>query len=223
MSALHDHERFEMELLKWLTDHGFISSVVFGGGTCLRLCFGLPRYSVDLDFFCLQSLEHSENSWFESLKKELSSSYDLRDAQEKYFSYVFEVRGAGYLRSLKLEFRKHEFCEPKSSTELNVAFSPFSNTQVRLTTFTLAQMAQNKLGALLDRKEIRDAYDLEFLYKKGAFRAKDLSVSQIKKVLAVLKSFTPRQYKVTLGHLLEREEREYYNEYGFKTLATALR
>lgn len=215
MQQLRDHERFEIELLKWLSDRGFLNPIIFGGGTCLRLCFGLLRYSVDLDFFCPRSVE---NAWFASLKGELSKSYILVDAQEKYYSYVFEVKSPAYPRHLKLEIRKHEFYKLNSKTELNVAFSPFSNMQVRLTTFTLAQMAHNKLEAMLDRKEIRDAYDLEFLYKKGALSKKDLSVVQVKKVLGILKSFTPRQYKVTLGHLLEKEERDYYVENGFKLL-----
>lgn len=219
MQQLRDHERFEIELLKWLSDRGFLSSIVFGGGTCLRLCFGLPRYSVDLDFFCPRPVE---NAWFASLKEELSKSYTLVDAQEKYYSYVFEIKSPAYPRHLKLEIRKHEFCRPDSKTELNVAFSPFANTQVRLTTFTLAQMAQNKLEAMLDRKEIRDAYDLEFLHKKGAFTKKNLSTAQVKKVMKILKSFTPRQYKVTLGHLLEQEDRDYYVKNGFKTLINAL-
>ena len=220
MQQLRDHERFEIELIKWLSDHGLLTTITFGGGTCLRLCFGLTRYSVDLDFFCVRLIP---NDWFASLKSDLSKSYILVDAQEKYYSYFFEMKSPAYPRHLKLEIRKHEFCKPDSETELNVAFSPFSTMQVRLTTFTLAQMARNKLEAMLDRKEIRDAYDLEFLYKKGAFKVKDLTVNESKKVLRVLKSFTPRQYKVTLGHLLEKEEREYYVANGFKILINALR
>lgn len=51
MEELKKHEQFEIEVLKLLSDNTLLTPLIFGGGTCLRLCFGLNRYSVDLDFW----------------------------------------------------------------------------------------------------------------------------------------------------------------------------
>ena len=54
MQDLIKQEQFELEVLDRLKSGRFLDRLVFGGGTMLRLCFGLDRYSVDLDFWLLR-------------------------------------------------------------------------------------------------------------------------------------------------------------------------
>ncbi|MCD6228087.1 MAG: nucleotidyl transferase AbiEii/AbiGii toxin family protein [Candidatus Omnitrophica bacterium] len=54
MYNLHKHEIFEIEVLEKLNNARFLEPLVFGGGTMLRLCWGLPRYLVDLDFWFIK-------------------------------------------------------------------------------------------------------------------------------------------------------------------------
>jgi len=51
MNDLIQQEIFEIEVLTWLKNKGFLRNLIFGGGTMLRLCYNLKRYSVDLDFW----------------------------------------------------------------------------------------------------------------------------------------------------------------------------
>lgn len=51
MQNLIAQERFEMEVLGRLNSGRFLQWLHFGGGTMLRLCHRLDRYSVDLDFW----------------------------------------------------------------------------------------------------------------------------------------------------------------------------
>jgi len=44
-----------------------------------------------------------------------------------------------------------------------IAFSRFSTTQVLLRAHTLEQTMRNKVEAFLDRQEIRDCFDIEYL------------------------------------------------------------
>ena len=44
------HEQFELEILSRMQSGRLLDALVFTGGTMLRLCHGLERYSVDLDF-----------------------------------------------------------------------------------------------------------------------------------------------------------------------------
>jgi predicted nucleotidyltransferase component of viral defense system len=51
MKILQQHEQMEMLILDEMRKIKIIDQLIFGGGTMLRLCFDLPRYSVDLDFY----------------------------------------------------------------------------------------------------------------------------------------------------------------------------
>jgi predicted nucleotidyltransferase component of viral defense system len=111
-----------------------------------------------------------------------------------------------YPRRLKIEARKNP--EQAKETELNIAHSPFSTIQVRLRTLTLNQMWINKVMALSDRREIRDAYDLEFLCRRGVGDFKLLDKRLVEKLVNILNSFSTQDFKVKLGGVLESKERE---------------
>lgn len=75
---------------------------------------------------------------------------------------------------------------------------------------------KNKIGALLDRKEIRDVFDIEFLTRKRV----NLSANyvELKKIREIIKGFEKRDYYVTLGSLLDDDNREYYKKDNFTYL-----
>lgn len=81
-------------------------------------------------------------------------------------------------------------------------------------------MMASKVNAFLNRKEIRDVYDLEFLVKRGV--PLNLSEQQRKDVLEEINKLTTRDYTVKLGMLLEEEQRKYYRTENFKILKAAL-
>ena len=50
MDTLQQHEVFEMEVLDKMKRAKLLDRLVFGGGSMLRLCHELNRYSVDLEY-----------------------------------------------------------------------------------------------------------------------------------------------------------------------------
>ena len=50
MDIFRQHEVFQIEVLDKMNSAKLLEPLVFGGGTMLRLCHELNRYSVDLDF-----------------------------------------------------------------------------------------------------------------------------------------------------------------------------
>lgn len=56
---------------------GFLNGLVFHGGTCLRLCYGAPRLSQDLDFSAGKSFEPKS---FENLGSAIQRAVGLRFA-----------------------------------------------------------------------------------------------------------------------------------------------
>ena len=93
--------------------------------------------------------------------------------------------------------------------------------QVIVRTLTLEQMMKNKIDALLDRHEIRDTFDIEFLLRSGVLLP-DLANDQIVQMKQRLAGFKENDLKVKLGSILEGDLRSYYIQnrftYFYKTL-----
>jgi predicted nucleotidyltransferase component of viral defense system len=216
MRDLIKQEQFELEVLERLQSRKLLNNLVLGGGTMLRLCFGLNRFSVDLDFWIIKNID--TNKLFSDLEKYLSQFYVIRDATNKFYTLLFEIKSKDFPRSLKIEIRKEK---KKIKTEQAIAYSKYSNMQVFLKIISLEEMMKAKIAALLERKEIRDVFDMEFLLKKGI--GLDTSPQVMKKLLEQIDSFTKKDYTVKLGSLLEEEQRKYYVNENFKILKAAIK
>lgn len=81
-------------------------------------------------------------------------------------------------------------------------------------------MMKNKIKALLDRKEIRDVFDIEFLSIRGVNFSVDYE--ELKKIKEIIKGFKKRDYYVTLGSLLDDDTREYYKKNKFVYLLSII-
>jgi len=208
LNDLIQQEIFEIEVLARLKNKGFLRNMIFGRGTMLRLCYNLRRYSVDLDFWTYRIDKIDE--FFINLREAFKKDYDITDAQNKYYTLLFEIKKPPYPRKLKIEIRKEN---KASDFQETIAYSPYSNQQVLLKSFTLEQMMKNKIGALLDRKEIRDVFDIEFLIRKGVNIL--ANCEELKKIKGIIKGFKKRDYYVTLGSLLDDDTREYYKKDKF--------
>ena len=215
MQDLIQQERFELEVLDKLNGKRLLSRLIFCGGTMLRLCFGLDRFSVDLDFWLAGQIDSKE--LFKKLRDCLNSFYKLTDSADKFNTLLFELRSPDYPRSLKLEIRK----QPKEvPIEQAIAYSKYSNTQVILKAASLKYMVAAKIEAFLERGEIRDVFDLEFLLKKGIPLSASSETSAL--LLKKMDALNKNDYKVKLGSLLETAERKYYITENFKLLRLAL-
>ncbi len=203
MDIFQRHEILEIETLEAMNSGKFLEPLVFGGGTMLRLCYELNRYSVDLDFWFIKKMDCK--AYFDRMKKYLGERYELTDAQVKYYTILLELRSKGYPKRLKIEIRKE--IKPCDFEE-KIAFSKYTSKQVMLKVHTLDQMMKNKVEAALERSEVRDFYDLEFLLRKGIqIKA---SSSDINKLVKIAGTFKDKDFSVTLGSLLEPDMRKYY-------------
>jgi len=233
MQDLIKQEQFELEVLDRLQSGRFLDRLVFGGGTMLRLCYGLDRYSIDLDFWLLpaavgkkrgtdgefapSSLGDDYAAWFADLRQFLARFYTVRDAADKFHTLGIELKSPDYPRSLKLEMRKGV---KMTKTDRAIAYSRHSSVQVYLRTIPLPEMMKSKIDAFLQRKEIRDAYDLEFLVKKGV--AADISPEKAEQILNTIAALTRQDYNVKLCSLLEADQRPYYRQNNFSILKSHL-
>ncbi len=212
MNPLEQHEIFEMEVLELLKSSRILEQLIFGGGTMLRLCHELPRYSVDLDFWKSKNIDDTQ--LLRRLQSHLGKHYEVTDAQLKYFTILVEMRSPRFPRRLKIEIRREQ---RDWEVEDKIAFSPFSTIQVLLRAHTLQQTLRNKLEAFLDRGAIRDAFDLEFILRQGVLLPQ-LAPEQKQQLLERIHQFKPRDFKVTLGSVIPGDLRDYYTQNGFRFL-----
>ena len=76
---------------------------------------------------------------------------------------------------------------------------------------------KNKIQAFLDRGEIRDCFDIEFLIRRGVklHVSSERVVIELKEKIAGFKNV---DFKVKLGSILEKDLRDYYVENRFSFL-----
>ncbi len=215
MEDLRKQEQFEIEVLDKLKSGKFLDVLIFTGGSMLRLCHGLDRYSIDLDFWLYKKID--VKNYFEKLKEYLSRYYGLKDAENKFYTMIFEVKSKEYPRGLKIEIRKKS---GKFKTDLSIAYSRYSSIQVFVRTLSLNEVMRSKIEAFLQRKEIRDVFDIEFLLKKGVkIKASSEEIRSLLKAISLLKK---SDYLVKLGSILEPDNRKYYTSENFKILVSKL-
>jgi hypothetical protein len=216
MDILKQHEIFEMEVINMMNSNRLLDSLVFGGGSMLRLCHELNRYSVDLDFWFIKDIQ--QDDFFEKITLTVNKEYEITDKQKKHFILLLELRSSKYPRRLKIEIRRK--IEEYDYQE-KIAFSKFSTKQVLLKAHTLEQSMKNKIMAFIDRGEIRDCFDLEFLLRKGI----ELPVMDKKQLLAFNKKISrlrDADYKVKLGSILDSNIRDFYVQNKFSFLKEKL-
>ena len=215
MDIFAKHEIYEIETLAYLSSGKYLEPLVFGGGTMLRLCHQLARYSVDLDFWFVKQID--ERNYYKKLSSFLSDRYEVTDVQTKYFTLLFEIRSPNYPRRLKIEIRrKKQECDYQDK----IAFSIHDTKQILLKAHTLEQTMKNKIEAAINRKEIRDVYDIEFMLRRGLSLPGDRV--KIRKLVNVINEFHEKDYKVTLGGLIPPKMREYYRKNKFSFLLEAI-
>jgi Nucleotidyl transferase AbiEii toxin, Type IV TA system len=198
MQSLQNLEKLEIEILELLNSIKVLDYLYFGGGTMMRLCHNLNRYSTDLDFWL--DKKSDPKSIYTKCKSSFFDAYQLTDSANKKFTLLFELKSTTVNRRLKIEIRKEQ---TDFDWERKIAFSRYTNKQVMVKALTLNQMMRNKIEALLSRKLIRDAFDIEFLLMRGIGLPKDKD-------------------KISKAFQIEEKDRKFYLENRFKLLKEEL-
>ena len=73
-----EKELIHYDIVRALDESKWLDRLTFQGGTCLRLCYGAPRYSEDLDFTIAEDLTETDLAGFrEVVSRELEKKYDV--------------------------------------------------------------------------------------------------------------------------------------------------
>lgn len=161
-------EEYEILLLKEIFESEFGASLVFKGGTALRLVYNSPRFSEDLDFTLIQKVNRKK---FLLFLKEMSKIYPAITAVEtmdKFYTVFALVKiKEDYLErgfSIKIEVSKREgrWTLDKDFSQ-QVIRSEVTPLSVLAQVASLKRILKEKEDAIKNRKAARDIFDLWFI------------------------------------------------------------
>ena len=193
-------KELELSLLKSLFESGIGKALVFKGGTALRLAFGSPRFSDDLDLSASSPI--SEAAFREAAGEALKSVPEatLVEALAKRFTlfalYRFDVPYIARPFSIKVEVStREESCRQTGESELRLLFSEVTNLTVLARVATLERALEDKKAAFAARRQPRDLYDLWFISQKlGLPFQADLAGIDPRVVRRDLRKYLPRTH-----------------------------
>ena len=183
----------------------------FKGGTAAMLFYGLPRFSVDLDFNLLVP-EKKENV-FERLKEILPKHGNVIQAKDKHYTLFFLISYKKGERGLKIEISKRP---------LQFGYVPKNFLGISMLVMNKEDMAAGKLSALLTRKRFaaRDLFDMWFFLKEhwqinGVILKKNtgLTLAQaLKKAQTQVRMVKNTELLAGVGDLLDKKQKAFIKE-----------
>lgn len=180
----------------------------FKGGTAAMLFYGLPRFSVDLDFDLLEPDKKDEV--FQRLKEQLLPRFGgLRQAQDKQYTLFFLLNYKKEERNLKIDISKRP---------LRHEYTTKNYLGISMLVMKEEDMAAGKLSALLTRRKFaaRDMFDLwYFLNEDWQINEKvlkehtNLSLAEaLEKAQEQVRSIGRNELLSGLGELLQDEKQK---------------
>jgi len=153
-------------ILLFIIYKNFGSEIIFKGGTALSKCYGLNRFSEDLDFTCKNEFDFKIIQ--EGLKR-FNLDFEIEKEEfERSKSYILKIKGPlfnGTKNSrckliLDFSFREEVLTQPKIKN--------LGRFLEEIPSFDVLVMSQEeilaeKIRAILTRNKARDVYDLYFL------------------------------------------------------------
>jgi hypothetical protein len=184
------------------------SQIVFKGGTALKLLYGLPRFSEDVDYDSLPGF--SPHDLFGIIGKVLKKKkWEISDEALKYHTVLFELRFMGPDRNfhVKIEISTRE-------KELETTIVSLRGASVL--TLEPSFLMTEKLLTFVERKAGRDIFDAWFILNN----AYPLNETMIKKsfggplyfyqaILNRVESADPNKILRDTGKLLDSDQRNW--------------
>ncbi|MBI4672021.1 MAG: nucleotidyl transferase AbiEii/AbiGii toxin family protein [Chloroflexi bacterium] len=193
-------EEYELLLLKELYESEFGAHLVFKGGTALRLVYGSPRFSEDLDFSAIGELDAEK---FAAVLQRSTNKYPAIVGIESRAKFYTLFAGAkikenfltrAFQIKIEISKRKGKLVQGEDFTE-RVITSQHAPLTVLARVATLELMLREKKDALKNRRAARDVFDYWFIHQLLKQEAQvDLTGFDIELAKAELHRLLPRSY-----------------------------
>lgn len=177
------HEVMQQVALAGLNRAGFFDKAAFYGGTCLRIFYGIDRFSEDMDFSLLHADSNfSLENYFDALKDEFHSygrEVELVKKQKTTQSNIESAFLKDDTELYNIQFKTEKAVKIKLEVDINppLGFSTEHKLLLQPYSFmsrcySLPDLYAGKMHALLfrtwkNRVKGRDWYDFEWYVRRG--------------------------------------------------------
>ena len=206
------------------TDVSIASMIGFKGGSAAYFFYGLPRFSVDLDFDLLTIDKKSRQIVFKKIKVILKQYGIIKDSYIKRFTIFMLLSYGDTDHNIKIEISTRE-----TSLTLKDYYELKEYLGISMLTAKKEYLFASKLLALTRRKEtaMRDIYDIYF-FAKNLWEINDKIIDvyvdkTIKEYLAdclvVIEKIKDNQILQGLGELVAEKEKIWIKQHlKFETI-----
>lgn len=159
------HQLIMGQILKDMYSDTSISSLLgFKGGTCAYFFYGLPRFSVDLDFDLMPLQDAKKEFIFEKIEEILNKYGIIRDKFIKKFTIFLMLSYGDADHNIKIEINTRNLFE-----NINNYYEIKEFLGISIKAAKKDFLFSNKLAALTLRKEtaMRDVYDIHYFLKNN--------------------------------------------------------
>lgn len=179
-------EYLQVKILDLVYQEKISTKLFFVGGTCLRLLYGLDRFSEDLDFDTTADSQSKIKDLMEKIHRKLLQENIAVD----FYKNITARQAYWELRFKDLLYELNLTVQPEEKLMVKFDFETFWQGQkrkvvlvnrygflVNIVTIPLNQILVQKLYAYLRRKQTlpRDIYDIVWLVAQGAKIDKDFA------------------------------------------------
>lgn len=154
------HKMHLINILISIYKESEIGSVLgFKGGTAAMLFYGLPRFSVDLDFDLIPHHEADSPQlkiFIDMMTRLLAAKYEVKDQSTKYHTLFWLVNYGVGLTNIKIEI------STRDNSDNRYISTPFYGVSVKV--IDIGDMIAHKLIAVTDRRSLanRDLFDVHY-------------------------------------------------------------
>ena len=198
-------ENIEIEILSILSQNKISTKFIFYGGTALRLAFGSPRFSEDLDFLMLKKIYIKELKDAIKIFLKEHNEISLKDIKDKR-NTLFALLNAKYPFSKHPLNIKIEIAKRKNG--ISYEFIPLSSVCSHLKpivpTITIESLKKMKQEAIKKRNEPRDWFDLYYItkYLKETWKPPTKFPFEKKEFKRELQRFLPRDKWLLIDQII---------------------
>ena len=200
--------------------------VMFKGGTALKIAYGSPRFSEDLDFSGFGVAVRLIENWVLTTTGEIEQNgigVQLQESKATSGGYLAALDCQLYdypiriLIEVSLRSQKKIGRHPKDVQGAGILVTPDFLPAYTLTLLPETLLVEEKINALLTRGKPRDYFDVYFLLRKGMIPADQISrLAEVKQRLQrstmnfqrELAQFLPRSHQAILKNFRQVLEAE---------------
>ncbi len=207
-------EEAEVIFLNALAKHKISSKLIFYGGTALRLVYGSPRFSEDIDLIQIKKINFSD---FRDLVKQTvkdNQNWQLKDVKDKrktmFALFLIKDNKLKHAFSIKVEIHKPNK-RVKLDKELSLIKSPVSALEPLLLVPTITELKKLKQESLSKRKKARDVFDLWYisrLLRENFVLPEKMPKYSEREFRNELQVFLPKEYYPVIQQLYEKISRK---------------